>query len=398
MDRHFRITAVSFAPGQFATVFQNITASKRAEAEIQHQLATTDALLEAATGIATLDLDTLLGRLVAIVAERLGRSRVVIHLFESAREIRTVAATDLRVLRTGEIQRLDDYSPELQHATLARKPVVVDFTVEGLSEPAARERQRLQAEIVLYVPLLVQERLIGIATIDEPLTHLPFSDRDVGIASALAAQAAVAIENARLFAEQAHIATTLQQNFIHPLPEVAGLDIASSSATASDIELVGGDFSDVFVLADGRTLILIGDVAGKGIRAAGLTEAVRSTVRAFATVDAAPAFILRNTNELLLQQSDADAPHVTALVCVLDPSSGRVSLGSAGHPPPVHLSPFSCDLWNPPFGPPLGAFSADYQTSHRTLAPDDCLVLYTTASPRRVVAATCSARRASSSW
>jgi PAS domain S-box-containing protein len=178
---------------------RDITDRKRAEAEMQDQLATTNALLEAATSTATLDLDTVLRRLVAIVAERLGRSRVVIHLFESEREMRTVAATDLRVLSVGRIQRLDDYSPELQEASMARAPVVVDFTGRGISKMAARERRRLQVEIVLYVPLLLRERLVGIATIDEPLTYLPFSDRDVELASALAAQAAVAIENARLF-------------------------------------------------------------------------------------------------------------------------------------------------------------------------------------------------------
>jgi phosphoserine phosphatase RsbU/P len=68
---------------------------------------------------------------------------------------------------------------------------------------------------------------------------------------------------------------------------------------------------------------------------------------------------------------------VTALVCVVDPGTGNVGMGSAGHPPPVHLSPCSCDLWELQFGPPLGAFDAAYRTSHMTLTPDDCLVLYT---------------------
>ena len=187
----------------------------------------------------------------------------------------------------------------------------------------------------------------------------------------------MAIENARLYEEQRRIATTLQENLLHPLPEVAGLEVATTSAAASDVELIGGDFSDVFMLADGRALIVIGDVAGKGIRAAGLTETVRSTMRAFATIDAAPAFILRKTNELLLWQNDPNAPHVTALVCVVDPGTGHINLGSAGHPPPVHLSPFSCELPEIPFGPPLGAFPADYQPAHLTLTPDDYLVLYT---------------------
>jgi phosphoserine phosphatase RsbU/P len=131
------------------------------------------------------------------------------------------------------------------------------------------------------------------------------------------------------------------------------------------------------VLRGGAVLALIGDVAGKGIRAAGLTETVRSTMAAFATIDPAPAFIMRKTNELLLQQNGPDDAHVTALACIIDPATGHVSLASAGHPPPVHLSPSSCDLWDMPFGSPLGSFPADYHASHLTLTPEDYLVLYT---------------------
>ena len=105
----------------------------KVEADLQDQPATTNAVLDAATSTATLDLATVLRRLVAVIVQRLGRSRVVVHLFESEREMRTMAATDLRVLRAGQIQRLDDYSPELREATTARKPVIVDFTREGMS-------------------------------------------------------------------------------------------------------------------------------------------------------------------------------------------------------------------------------------------------------------------------
>ena len=104
---------------------------------------------------------------------------------------------------------------------------------------------------------------------------------------------------------------------------------------------MGGDFSDVFVVDDTHVVVLIGDVAGKGVRAAGLTETVRSTVRAFAAIDSSPAFILAKTNELLLR-FDPDEPHVTAFCAVLDPHTGHLSYASAGHPAPVHLGAFSC--------------------------------------------------------
>ena len=70
---------------------------------------------------------------------------------------------------------------------------------------------------------------------------------------------------------------------------------------------MGGDFSDVFVVDDTHVVALIGDVAGKGVRAAGLTETVRAKMRAFATVDPSAGYILGKTNELMLSL-DPDEP------------------------------------------------------------------------------------------
>ncbi len=127
--------------------------------------------------------------------------------------------------------------------------------------------------------------------------------------------------------------------------------------TAFEPDLVGGDFSDVFVVDDTHVVVLIGDVAGKGVRAAGLTETVRSTVRALATIDTSPAFILARSNELLLRFDPAE-PHVTAFLAVLDPHTGHLSYASAGHPAPVHLGAFTCRTLEVAFGPPLGTFEA----------------------------------------
>jgi serine phosphatase RsbU (regulator of sigma subunit) len=107
---------------------------------------------------------------------------------------------------------------------------------------------------------------------------------------------------------QRNIATTLQENFIHEPPKVAGLEIAVVSQAAYEPELVGGDFSDVFVVDDTHVVALIGDVAGKGVRAARLTETVRAKMRAFASIGPSPALVLARTNELMLRY-DPDDPH-----------------------------------------------------------------------------------------
>ena len=200
-------------------------------------------------------------------------------------------------------------------------------------------------------------------------------------------------ENARLYAEQQRIATVLQENFIHPLPVVAGLELGVVSQPAYAPELVGGDLSDVFVVDESHVVVLIADVAGKGVQAAGMTETVRSTVRALATIDCSPAFILAKANELLLR-FDPDEPHVTAFLAVLDPNTGHLSYASAGHPAPIHLGGFSCQPLDVAFGPPLGSFEHAFANAHTMLTLEGYLVLYTDGVTEARRGANCSVRSA----
>jgi two-component system, chemotaxis family, CheB/CheR fusion protein len=184
-------------------------------------------------------------------------------------------------------------------------------------------------------------------------------------------------EMTRRFAVQKRIATTLQENFIHELPVVPGLELGVVALAATQPELVGGDFSDVFLVDDSHVVVLIGDVAGKGVRAAGHTETVRSVVRTLASIDPSPTFVLGKTNDLLLRY-DSDEPHVTAFLAVLDPHTGHVDYASAGHPAPVHLGAFSARLLDVVYGPPLGSFAQPLaKTAHAMLTLEDYLVLYT---------------------
>ena len=196
----------------------------------------------------------------------------------------------------------------------------------------------------------------------------PFTDDEFALYHSIAELLSAAFENARLYEEQRRIATTLQKNFIRPLPHVPGMDVGVVSHPAYEPELVGGDFSDVFELVDGRVLVLIADVAGKGVRAAGLTETVRSKIRAFATIDPSPAFVLGKTNELMLRSLPEEV-HVTAFLAVLDPVTGHVSYASAGHPPAIHITPHSCRPLHVTFGPPLRSFQTEVRERARAAVP-----------------------------
>ena len=251
---------------------------------------------------------------------------------------------------------------------------VADYDL--LSEEQRATAVPVTSRLALLVPLVFDDRTVGHIGIDDREERREFTEREIEIIESIASHAATAIENARLFEEQQRIATTLQENLLHPVPQIPGLEVATCSLPANSAELVGGDFSDIFVLPDGKVAVLIGDVAGKGLRAAGLTETVRSMVRTLSSIDSAPAFVLGRTSELLLRYEPGES-HVTACLCLLDTRTGHVSVASAGHPAPIHLTASSCQLFEPPFGPPLNTFVRDYGVAHLTLALDDYLVLYT---------------------
>jgi anti-sigma regulatory factor (Ser/Thr protein kinase)/GAF domain-containing protein len=228
---------------------------------------------------------------------------------------------------------------------------------------------------VLAVPLFAQDAVIGCLLFYSKRVRV-FSDSEIDFGRKLGATVSLAIENSRLLAEQRSAATTLQQHLIHPLPQVAGLELAAVSQPASEPALVGGDFHDVIALKDDLVLVLIGDVTGKGIPAAGMTETVRSAFRTLALISTAPEFILRHINRMMLEEPHTDQL-VTALLLRIDLGRGVVSLSSAGHPPPVRVTAAGASLVEPPYRPPLGAFGSTYETRQVPLAAGETLVLYT---------------------
>jgi len=235
--------------------------------------------------------------------------------------------------------------------------------------------ERLGVAALIAIPLTVNERTSGCLYFSYG-TRRRHSPTEIDFARKVGAVTSQALENARLLYDIQRVATTLQENLIHPLGEFPGLDLGRVSQTAYHPELVGGDFSHVFPVGKGRVGILIGDVEGKGIRAAGLTETVRSAVVAFSLVDPDPGYVLAKTNQLLLEGAGIDQ-FVTACFLLVDLHSGETSYAIAGHPAPVLLRASSCAGLDGAHGLPLGVFPGTYEVDRVTLAYGDCLVLLT---------------------
>lgn len=190
-------------------------------------------------------------------------------------------------------------------------------------------------------------------------------------------------ESSRRRAEvQRHIADVLQEALLIMPETLPGIDYGHLYRPGSIAARVGGDFVDVFVIPQQGIGLVVGDVAGHGLEAAALTAVAKDTIKAFAFDGQSPAAAMQKTNLVALRSStargDGIVRFVTAFYGVLDPSSGRLCLCSAGHPPGI-IRRASGETY-PIEGscPALGAFpGAQYEEQQEMLSPGDLLVLYT---------------------
>ncbi|MFN2595384.1 MAG: SpoIIE family protein phosphatase [Actinomycetota bacterium] len=151
----------------------------------------------------------------------------------------------------------------------------------------------------------------------------------------LAAQGAMAIENARRFERQRTVARSLQKGLlVTETPEMEGIEIGTLYEAAAGEADVGGDFFDVFELSEGTYALVVGDVSGKGAEAAAQTAMAKYMLRAFATRNSAPSSVLFHLNNALVQSFEEDR-FTTLIYAVLDAATGNIVLARGGHPSPL---------------------------------------------------------------
>jgi len=173
-----------------------------------------------------------------------------------------------------------------------------------LLEAAVDERHmELLREVGLHsalvVPMKLGGRVLGALTLVSSESGRALDDSDLQLAEQVAARAAVAIENSRLYSQRSMIARTLQQSLLpEQLPEVPGYELASVYLPAMAGSLVGGDFYDVWPLGE-SWMMIIGDVTGKGVEAAALTALVRHTMRSASDFLTSPAELLAHVDRTL---------------------------------------------------------------------------------------------------
>ena len=204
-----------------------------------------------------------------------------------------------------------------------------------------------------------------------------FDDRGERLAVGLAAQVAISLDNAQLYQAERRTALALQQSL---LPQVVherhGLEIAYEYLPGGGGLDVGGDWFDVISLPGGRTALVIGDVMGRGIRAAAIMGQLRTAVRAYAVSDLPPNMLLNRINQIVM---DMDADLIaTCVYAVLDLSRDSMVIASAGHVPIGLIGADSgVELFDQPLGPPLGVPGAVYHEAELDVPPGSRVLLFT---------------------
>jgi len=254
------------------------------------------------------------------------------------------------------------------------EPLVISRPVKDKRFEAGFVKEQGLGPVAL-VPLAEEQTLDGLILFAWPEGAAELNGAGRDFLRKLGAAVALALGRARHYEAEHRLAESLRQRLSPKVPMTPGLDIAAVTRTAAEIERVGGDFYDVFPTPDGRVALLVGDVTGKGLPAASLTDAIRSSMRTLAVIDPSPAFILDSLNRALRESTESpDA--ATAVLVVLDVASGTMEIATAGHPPAIVCST-SCRLLDAAPAAPLGFNRKDYGTQTAVLRPGEVLVLYT---------------------
>jgi hypothetical protein len=218
-----------------------------------------------------------------------------------------------------------------------------DITDEMLSA-AARDAEHvavlreLQLRSALIVPLEVTGRVIGALTLVVTEQARRFTPGAVALAAELGRRAGAAVHNARLYTERGAIAHILQASMLPgELAATPAWQTALHHQPSGEVNEVGGDLYDFQEVGDGRLLVLIGDVVGKGAGAAALTPRVRHTIATAAALTGDPRDGMALLDRSLGAEAEPERVGATVATVVLEEAGdhARARIVCAGHPTPL---------------------------------------------------------------
>jgi serine phosphatase RsbU (regulator of sigma subunit) len=227
------------------------------------------------------------------------------------------------------------------------------------------------------LPLATPGEILGTLTLLSLDPARPLDRDAVDGAMTVAAQAALAIDNARLYQQQKDFSETMQRSLLpRELPTVEGLDVGHVYESSARVD-VGGDLYDFLRLDDGRLAVILGDVTGKGIEAAADMAMAKFSFRALARMHSEPEDFLTHVNEVIVDEIGG-GKFITMLYALVDPATRTVACASAGHPAAKIVRPDGSVVQLAGRGLALGIEpDQKYEAERAPLEPGATIVLYT---------------------
>lgn len=335
-------------------------------------------------GITLLSSSTLeqtLEQIVSLVFEAVPADRCLLMMRDEHSEELRVAVARLRD-RAGEVGEIRVSRNVMDEVVIRGKSVL---TSDAQHDPRFASGTVVLQGIrsVLAVPLGVAEKVFGIIYADSPIAEGRFTEDHLKVLTTLASVAAIRVENARLvearfqqerLERELQLAMEIQQRFQPTAPPVvAGYEFQGISFPCYEI---GGDYYDFIQREDGRLVIALGDVSGKGTAAALLMSSLHAAIHAQTGSHDTLVETISAVNRYL---ADNIPPNrfVTLFYAELDPESGAVSFLNAGHNPPLIVHAAGTVEQLASGGLPLGIKAdADYREGRTHLQMGDVLVIY----------------------
>lgn len=333
------------------------------------------------TLLASATLGETLQQIASLVFEAVPAERCCIMMRDEGNEELKVSVARLRD-RQGDIGEIRVSRTIMEEVVGLGKSVL---TADAQQDPRLMSSTMTLQGIrsVLAVPLGVGEKVFGIIYADSPIAESRFTEDHLKVLTTLASVAAIRVENARLLEEQIErerleqelqLASEIQQRFQPTAsPQVPGYEMQGISFPCYEI---GGDYYDFIKREDGRLIITLGDVSGKGTAAALLMSSLHAAVHAQAASHNSLVETIGAVNNYLADNTPTNR-FVTLFYAELDPQTGGLSFINAGHNPPliVHAAGTTENLASG--GLPLGIRpDAEYREGRTQLQHSDVLVIY----------------------
>ncbi|HEX6045074.1 MAG TPA: SpoIIE family protein phosphatase [Pyrinomonadaceae bacterium] len=333
------------------------------------------------TLLASATLNETLEQIVTLVFEAVPADRCLIMMRDEGSEDLRVAVARLRD-RVGEVGEIRVSRNVLDEVVIRGKSVL---TSDAQHDPRfATGTVVLQGvRSVLAVPLGVAEKVFGIIYADSPIAEGRFTEDHLKVLTTLASVAAIRVENARLvearlererFERELALASEIQQRFQPTAPpHITGYELQGISFPCYEI---GGDYYDFIEREDGRLVIALGDVSGKGTAAALLMSSLHAAIHAQSASHDSLVATISAVNRYLADNIPANR-FVTLFYAELDPESGALSFLNAGHNPPLIVHSAGTVEQLASGGLPLGIKrDAEYREGRTQLQLGDVLVIY----------------------